>query len=105
MMHGGEWNSSVISDAPRICKLFIPIYLSLIMTNYKDMPNWQLFVFKFEPKEEFVAQTESRFNALKNTPEYETIAKHINVQIGLLNLRDHEVGQEVMKEFSEIFRK
>lgn len=73
------------------------------MTLYKDIPNWQLFTFKFEPAPEFIEQIESRFDALKDVPEYEMIAKHINVQIGLLNLRDREMGQEVMKEFGEIF--
>ena len=74
------------------------------MTHYQNIPNWQLFVFKFEPSKEFIAQIESRFEALKNIEEYETIAKHINVQIGLLNLRDREMGQEVMKEFGAIFK-
>lgn len=74
------------------------------MIHYQDIPNWQLFKFKFEPTIQFVEQIESRFDALKNTPEYETIAKHINMQIGILNLRDREMGQEVMKEFREIFK-
>lgn len=74
------------------------------MAHYTDIPNWRLFVFKFEPTQEFIEQVESRFDALKNTSEYGTIAKHINIQIGLLNLRDREKGQEVMKRFGEIFQ-
>lgn len=74
------------------------------MTHYPDIPNWQLFRLKFEPTAEFVEQIESRFDALKNTSEYEIVAKHINVQIGILNLRDREMGREVMQEFREIFQ-
>jgi hypothetical protein len=74
------------------------------MTHYQNIPNWQLFTFKFEPTREFIEQIESRFDILKDIPEYETIAKHINIQIGLLNLRDREVSQEIMKEFGEIFK-
>ncbi|NCP76556.1 hypothetical protein GW819_00380 [Candidatus Gracilibacteria bacterium] len=74
------------------------------MTHYENIPNWQLFKIKFEPTSEFIEQIESRFNALKNISEYEVIAKHINVQIGLLNLRDREMSQEVMKEFGDIFK-
>lgn len=74
------------------------------MTHYPDIPNWQLFRLKFEPAPEFIEQIEARFDALKNTPEYEVVAKHINVQIGILNLREREMGQEVVKEFSDIFQ-
>lgn len=74
------------------------------MTHYADIPNWQLFVIKFEPSPEFIERVESRFDALKNTREYEAIAKHINIQIGLLNLRDREMAQEVMKGFGEMFQ-
>jgi len=74
------------------------------MTHYPDIPNWQLFQLKFEPTPEFVTHVESRFDVLKNTPEYETVAKQINVQIGILNLREREMGQEAMREFAQIFQ-
>lgn len=74
------------------------------MTHQENIPNWQLFKFKFDPSPDFVREVESRFDALARTIEYEAIAKHINVQIGILNLRDREMSQEVMKEFGEIFK-
>jgi len=74
------------------------------MTHYQNIPNWQLFVFKFEPTQTFIEQIESRFDALQHIPESDTVAKYINVQIGLLSLRDREISQEIMTEFLEIFK-
>lgn len=74
------------------------------MTHNEHIPNWQLFKFKFEPSLEFVRDIESRLDILAGTPEYEAVAKHINVQIGILNLRDREMAQEAMKEFGELFK-
>lgn len=105
----GGWNSSAISDDLRADRCsendiftIIPSYRN--MAHYTDIPNWQLFIFKFEPTQKFIERVESRFDALKNTQEYEAIAKHINIQIGLLNLRDREMAQEVMKGFGGIFQ-
>jgi hypothetical protein len=74
------------------------------MTHYQNIPNWQLFKLKFEPTTQFIKQIEERFDVLKDTSEYKKVSKHINIQIGLLNLRDCEVRQEIMKEFIKIFQ-
>lgn len=74
------------------------------MHHHEMIPNWQLFKIKFKPTAEFIKQIESRFNILKETPEYEATAKHINIQIGILNMRDREVGEEIMKEFIRILQ-
>lgn len=71
----------------------------------KHIPNWTRFVQKYQPDTDFTEAFESRIESISELDTFESIAKYINVELGVLLLREHEIDHEMLTHLLDAFSK
>lgn len=61
------------------------------------IPNWDRFIQKYQPSQEFVKAFEDRIDLIYDSDKFEQIAGYINVELGVLLLRHTEIRESELQ--------
>ena len=67
------------------------------------IPNWALYRAKFPHDTETLDALQSRFATLESTGKLLSVAKELNVEFGMLILRNQEIDEGVREDLLRVF--